>query len=75
MLKINPLLMLGLLSGLSSFAASAAPMNIDCVLRGSCINTQNTLLHLQALQGIADSNKGTRAAGTTGHELSANYVA
>ncbi|HXH31489.1 MAG TPA: M28 family peptidase [Bacteriovoracaceae bacterium] len=74
MFSKKSLVALGLL-GLSSLNASAAQLSIDCILRGYCISTQNVVEHLKALQGIADANNGNRSAGSSGHELSANYVA
>lgn len=60
---------------LASSQALSAPMNLECVLRGSCINSQNVMAHLEKLQDIAKAHGDNRAAGTTGHEFSANYVA
>ena len=39
------------------------------------VNVANTNRHLIALQRLADRNGGNRAAGTAGHEASAEYVA
>ncbi|MFI6324214.1 M28 family metallopeptidase [Nonomuraea sp. NPDC050556] len=39
------------------------------------VSTENVLGHLQALQAIADANDGNRAAGTSGYDASADYVA
>lgn len=55
----------------------------DCDLNGTvteenllaCVSGKSALEHMQELQKIADSNSNTRAAGTAGHELSANYIA
>ncbi len=70
------MLALGLLSVFSySEVSMAKPISIDCVLQGTCINGNNVMEHLKSFQGIADANKGNRAAGTTGHELSGNYIA
>lgn len=66
---------LGLFSVLGAGQVSAAPFSVECILRGSCIDTANVMGHLQELQKVADSNSGNRSAGSTGHELSANYVA
>ena len=71
----RPLIALSLLSACFIQNASAAPFDLDCILRGTCIDTSNVMEHLRSLQSIADSNKGNRSAGSTGHELSANYVA
>jgi Zn-dependent M28 family amino/carboxypeptidase len=54
---------LGLLALVSSFSLSAA------------VDVRNVMDHLKELQKIADQNNGNRAAGTRGHEESANYVA
>jgi Zn-dependent M28 family amino/carboxypeptidase len=67
--------------GLATFLALSA--RADCELSGtvtdadllSCVSGQSALEHMTELQKIADSNNNTRAAGTVGHELSANYVA
>lgn len=41
----------------------------------NCVDGDDALVHLQALQDIADVNNGTRAAGTSGYDASADYVA
>ncbi|MET0910047.1 MAG: M28 family peptidase, partial [Ilumatobacteraceae bacterium] len=41
----------------------------------SCIDGDDVIGHLEALQGIADANGGTRASGTPGYDASADYVA
>ena len=38
------------------------------------VTAENITTHLQALQDIADANDGNRAAGTSGHVASAEYV-
>ena len=58
----------------SSMSANAA-LDVECILRGTCIETQKVMNHLRELQEIATNNNGNRAAGTSGHELSANYIA
>lgn len=70
-----PLAVLCLFSAYSIQPAAATSLNLECILRGTCIDTKNVMSHLEVLQEIAKNNKGNRAAGTTGHELSANYVA
>ena len=40
-----------------------------------CIDGDDVIGHLEALQGIADANGGTRASGTPGYDASADYVA
>lgn len=64
-----------LLSLSLSQQAPAREFDLECILNGSCIDTSNVMDHLRSLQSIAESNQGNRAAGTSGHELSANYVA
>jgi Zn-dependent M28 family amino/carboxypeptidase len=41
----------------------------------ACIDGDDVIGHLEALQSIADQNGGTRASGTPGYEASADYVA
>lgn len=40
-----------------------------------CVTLDDIKGHLDALQGIADDNGGTRASGTAGYDASADYVA
>lgn len=64
-------------------AASAAPSQNGCTNRTlntidkllSCVNADDVVEHLEALQDIADANGGTRASGTPGYDASADYVA
>lgn len=56
-------------------SAYASPLKVECLLRGSCINTQDVLNHLKEFQSIAEANNGHRAAGSRGHEFSGNYIA
>lgn len=50
--------------------------SIDSVLKKSnFIDVNNVMAHLQELQKIADLNDGNRSSSSTGHELSANYIA
>lgn len=58
-----------------SASTFAGPLNVECLLRGSCINSQDVLNHLKEFQAIADANNGNRSAGSRGHEFSGNYVA
>lgn len=53
----------------------SAPLSVECVLRGSCLQGSSVLEHLKTLQKIADSNSGNRSAGSSGHELSGNFIA
>lgn len=70
------LLTMGLFSTLFYSATSlAAPLTVDCVLRGGCVKGSDVMEHLKTLQKIADTNSGNRAAGTSGHELSGNFIA
>jgi Zn-dependent M28 family amino/carboxypeptidase len=41
----------------------------------NCVDGADAMLHLEALQMIADANEGTRASGTAGYDASADYVA
>ncbi|AUZ89122.1 peptidase M28, partial [Arthrobacter agilis] len=38
------------------------------------MSAENIISHLQELQAIADANDGNRAAGTSGHVASAEYI-
>ncbi len=60
---------------LLSFEAFARTPSIECLLRGNCFEGQEVVSHLKALQKVADKAEGHRAAGSLGHELSANYIA
>jgi Zn-dependent M28 family amino/carboxypeptidase len=63
--------------------AGAGPSQTACDNRNlnqidkflACISGADALVHLQALQDIADANGGTRASGTPGYDESVNYVA
>lgn len=68
-------LLLSLFSAALSTASMAAPLSIDCVLRGSCMQGKDVVEHLKTLQRIADANNGNRSAGSSGHELSGNFIA
>ncbi len=68
-------LMLSMGLALSFSAMAQAPQSIECLLRGDCFKADDVVSHLKALQKIAEANNGNRAAGTSGHEFSANYVA
>lgn len=70
----GPLSLLAAATVMFSVNATAA-LDVECLLRGSCIETARVMDHLRELQAIAESNKGNRSAGSEGHELSANYVA
>ncbi len=61
---------------------SGGPASQGCVNRNlnstdkllACVDGDDVIGHLQALQDIADANGGTRAAGTPGYEESVEYV-
>jgi Zn-dependent M28 family amino/carboxypeptidase len=69
--------------GLTAVPASAGPAALPAIPDGPALARQlvkkvdvaNTNRHLIALQRLADRNGGNRAAGTAGHEASAEYVA
>ncbi len=63
--------------------ASADPADAGCENRNQnqiekvldCVNADDVMEHLQALQDIADANGGIRASGTPGYDASVDYVA
>ncbi len=63
--------------------AVAAPSANGCQNRNlnqtdkllECVNADDVFVHLDAFQAIADANGGTRASGTPGYDVSADYVA
>ena len=63
--------------------ANAKPSQTGCENRNlnqidkllECVDGDDALEHLAALQAIADANGGTRASGTPGYDESADYVA
>jgi Zn-dependent M28 family amino/carboxypeptidase len=69
--------------GLTAVPASAGPAALPAIPDGPALARQlvkkvdvaNTNRHLIALQRLADRNGRNRAAGTAGHEASAEYVA
>ena len=69
------LLLTGLLAGCSprSGPPSAAP-DLGHGLAGK-VTADRMLVHLRALQDIANANGGNRAAGTPGYDASVDYVA
>ena len=77
-----PLALLLLIS-LMPAVASARPSAQGCTNRNlnqtkkllDCVDADDVLTHLQALQDIADANGGTRASGTPGYDASADHVA
>jgi Zn-dependent M28 family amino/carboxypeptidase len=72
-----------LMVGSMSSVAIAAPSAQSCESRNletiqqllECVDGDDVLEHLAAFQAIADANGGTRASGTPGYDLSADYVA
>ena len=60
-----------------SFSSSlmAAPLSVECLLRGDCFKGQDVMRHLKSFQKIAEENGGNRSAGSAGHEMSANHIA
>jgi Zn-dependent M28 family amino/carboxypeptidase len=64
-------------------AAAAAPSAAGCENRNlnqtdkllNCVDADDVLVHLDALQDIADANGGVRNSGTPGYDQSADYVA
>jgi Zn-dependent M28 family amino/carboxypeptidase len=69
--------------GLAAIPAAAAPRALSPIPDGPALARQlvkkvdvaNTNRHLIALQRLADRNGGNRAAGSPGHEASAEYIA
>lgn len=63
--------------------SGSAPSDSGCANRNinqidkflECVDGDDAMEHLQALQDIADANGGTRASGTPGYDQSADYVA
>ncbi|MFA9431672.1 M28 family metallopeptidase [Egicoccus sp. AB-alg2] len=63
--------------------ASAAPATASCDTRNNntyeklleCVTVAGAMRHLEAFQAIADAHGDTRAAGTSGYDASAAYVA
>jgi len=59
----------------SASAAQVVPVSaVDARTVLAAFKSRGMVDHLQALQGIADANGGTRASGTSGYEESARYV-
>lgn len=59
----------------SGFAAPAyADTGVDSAPLRDAVSAENIITHLEAFQAIADANDGNRAAGTSGHVASAEYV-
>jgi Zn-dependent M28 family amino/carboxypeptidase len=63
----------------SAPAAADAPSGEDCAASVAaleeCVTLDGVREHLQAFQSIADEHDGNRAAGTSGYDASATYVA
>lgn len=62
------------LSLISSSAFARTP-SVECLLRGDCFQGKDVITHLKSLQAVAEKAEGNRAAGSLGHELSANFIA
>ena len=56
-------------------AAAAAPRDTSSEKLRKSVTRAELVDHLEAFQGIADANGGTRATGTPGYEASVDYVA
>ena len=62
--------------------ASADPSRTACDQRAlrttqqllACVGAESSVVHLEALQRVADANGGTRASGTPGYRASVDYV-
>lgn len=67
-LSVAVLLIIG-----SAQPVHAANSTDTALLRGA-VSAENITRHLEALQAIADANDGNRAAGTSGHVASAEYI-
>lgn len=52
--------------------ASAAPVPPESL--ADAVSSDSVMVHLEALQDIADANDGNRAAGTSGYEASGAYI-
>ena len=61
-----------LIVGFVSTSASAAPIPPGSL--ADAVSSDSVMVHLEALQGIADANGGNRALGTTGYEQSGEYI-
>jgi hypothetical protein len=62
-------------SSFSAPTATAAAPRVDGRILRRAVTPDGIFEHLQAFQEIADANDGTRAAGTSGYDASADYVA
>jgi Zn-dependent M28 family amino/carboxypeptidase len=63
---------LGVIAAIATPANAATP--IDTSTLRDAVTADGIYEHLEAFQGIADANAGNRAAGTSGHVASAEYV-
>ena len=61
-------------AGITAGATTASAEPTDSAKLRREVSPAKIFNHLQALQGIADANGGTRASGTPGYEASAQYV-
>ncbi len=69
-----PYLVLSLLAILISVSLVSAATEVDTSALRNAVTTEGIKAHLEAFQAFADSNNGTRVAGTAGHDQSAGYV-
>jgi Zn-dependent M28 family amino/carboxypeptidase len=58
----------------SPAAVGKPPADYDSAALREAVTTAGVMEHLEALQGIADANNGTRASGTPGYAASKDYV-
>ena len=61
-------------AGITAGATTASAEPTDSLKLRREVSPAKIFNHLQALQGIADANGGTRASGTPGYEASGRYV-
>jgi Zn-dependent M28 family amino/carboxypeptidase len=61
-----------LLVGFAATSAGAAPVPPESL--AAAVSADSVLVHLEALQEIADANGGNRAVGTSGYEQSGEYI-
>jgi Zn-dependent M28 family amino/carboxypeptidase len=66
---------LALVMALGAVGVASAAVPSDSSQLRDAVTAQGVLAHEQALQAIADANRGTRASGTPGYTASADYVA
>ena len=76
MVKVHPfkVALLGLVASLLLATPGTAAVGADSSSLQAAVTTDGVRQHQGEFQAIADSNGGTRAAGTPGHVASAEYV-